>query len=203
MTASTSDTPAARKPPGGGWTLYWAVVWGAIGAYELLRFLAHLSTGHLFPPPDYGIPLLVGSFLACWSRDLGGMHGSRWGMAVWAGWFVPGAGYWVVGRRRRALILLGVLVLLYAAGLFFTGFRPVVLGDQPFYAVGQYGSGMTFAMLLFGGPEHAHPRAGWSVSWFDAGMLCVAAAGILNFLSVLNLPLAAAKAAPLATEEKA
>lgn len=47
-----------------------------------------------------------------------------------AGWLVPGAGYWLLGQRPRALVVGITIVLLFILGLFFGGIRVI---DVPGY----------------------------------------------------------------------
>src|SRR5262245_16913314 len=42
-----------------------------------------------------------------------------------AGWLVPGAGYWIIGERARALVVLVSIVTLYVLGLLIAGVRVV------------------------------------------------------------------------------
>lgn len=121
------------------------------------------------------------------------------------GWMVPGAGHFIMGKQHKGLIFFGLLAGIYVFGLFLSNFRMVGFEDNPFYYVGQFGSGMT---LLIGGLlefEKASPRAGLPLSWFDVGLLYVCAAGLLNYVISLNAlevkaaqPVAVAPAVPTA-----
>lgn len=115
------------------------------------------------------------------------------------GWMVPGAGHFIMGKRHKGLIFFGLLAGIYAFGLFLSNFRMVGYEDNPFYYVGQFGSGMT---MLIGGLlefEKASPRAGLPLSWLDVGLLYVCAAGLLNYVIALNaLEVKAAQPAPAA-----
>ena len=52
-----------------------------------------------------------------------------------AGWLVPGGGYWLLGKRPRALVIGITILLLYLLGILFGGIRVV---DVPGYdALGQ------------------------------------------------------------------
>lgn len=112
--------------------------------------------------------------------------GGRQVAAYVVGWMVPGAGHFMMGRRHKGLIFFGLLAGVYVFGLFLSNFRMVGFEDNPFYYVGQFGSGLT---LLVGGLlefEKASPRAGLPLSWFDVGLLYVCAAGLLNYIIALN-----------------
>lgn len=132
--------------------------------------------------------------------------------AMLAGWLLPGAGHAVLGRWKKGLFFLALLSATYLFGLWITGFRPVSFDENPFYFVGQYGSGATFALAKLLGPEKSFPRAGLPVSWYDPGLLYVCVAGLLNLVvvfSLIDLPRTAAapsepapSAAPVPAPEK-
>src|SRR5688572_33454564 len=42
-----------------------------------------------------------------------------------AGWLVPGAGYWLIGERGRAVVVGVTIVALFVLGIFFAGIRVV------------------------------------------------------------------------------
>jgi hypothetical protein len=121
--------------------------------------------------------------------------------AFLAGWLVPGAGHLVLGRWAKGLFFLGTLSATYLFGLWITGFRPVSWDENPFYYIGQYGSGATFALARALGPEKSFPRLDLPVSWYDPGLLYVCVAGLLNLVVVCSLidhPLKTAPAVPAA-----
>jgi len=108
-------------------------------------------------------------------------------VAMGLGWLVPGAGHVLLGRWGKGLFFFGVLALTYLAGLWIVGFRPVSIEENPFYYVGQYGSGATMFLAKALGPDKSYPRDGVPVSWYDPGLLYVCVAGLLNLVVVLNL----------------
>lgn len=127
------------------------------------------------------------------------------GAAILAGWLVPGAGHALLGRWRKGLFFLGLLSATYLFGLWIVGFRPVSWDENPFYYIGQYGSGATFALARLLGPEKSFPRLDLPVSWYDPGLLYVCVAGLLNLVVVCSLidhPVRAA-AAPAAAPDGA
>jgi hypothetical protein len=133
----------------------------------------------------------------------------RRGLAVLAGWALPGAGHLLLGKRTKGLLFLGLLGGLYAAGLWIAGFRSVDWDENPFYYVGQYGSGLTMlgARVLFA--AKSFPRPDLPLSWYDPGLLYVCCTGLLNLVVLLNLvevkaptPVPAAAAPPAAAPEK-
>jgi hypothetical protein len=109
------------------------------------------------------------------------------GVAMLAGWLLPGAGHALLGRWRKGLFFLGLLSATYLVGLWIVGFRPVSWDENPFYYIGQYGSGATFALARLLGPEKSFPRLDLPVSWYDPGLLYVCVAGLLNLVVVCSL----------------
>ena len=51
-------------------------------------------------------------------------------LAALAGWLVPGAGYWLIGQRARAVTVCVTIVLLFVAGLLIGGIRVL---EVPYY----------------------------------------------------------------------
>lgn len=111
----------------------------------------------------------------------------RRGAAYLIAWLFPGAGHLVMGKWGKGLFFLGLLGGLWLAGLWIVGFRSVDWDENPFYYVGQFGSGLTLlsGQVLF--PEKSYPREGLHLSWYDPGLLYVCCAGLLNLVVMLNL----------------
>lgn len=130
----------------------------------------------------------------------------RWrtGVAFLIGWCVPGLGHLFLGRWKKAIFFFGVLGATLLAGLWLTGFRAVGFDDNPFYFVGQYGSGLTMLVAtLLAGKDKAYPREDLPIGLFDPGLLYVCVAGLLNFVVALScleikppVPVEEPKAAP-------
>lgn len=108
-------------------------------------------------------------------------------IAMGVGWLVPGAGHVLLGRWGKGLFFFGLLATTYLLGMWIVGFRPVSIEENPFYYVGQYGSGATMFLAKALGPDKSYPRDGVPVSWYDPGLLYVCVAGLLNLVVVLNL----------------
>jgi len=131
----------------------------------------------------------------------------RRGAAYLIAWLFPGAGHFVMGKWAKGLFFLGLLGGLWLAGLWIVGFKSVDWDENPFYFVGQYGSGLTMlgSQVLF--PAKSFPREGLHLSWYDPGLLYVCCAGLLNLVVMLNLievkAPAAKPAAPPAPEKPA
>lgn len=123
--------------------------------------------------------------------------GWRRSAAFLAAWLVPGAGHVVMGKWKKGLFFFAILAATYAFGMHIAGWRPVSFDDNPFYFVGQYGSGVTLLVAKLRGVEKAILRPEIHPSWFDPGLLYVCVVGLLNLvimLNILDLKVAAAPA---------
>jgi hypothetical protein len=109
------------------------------------------------------------------------------GVAFFAGWLVPGAGHVVLGKWKKGLFFFLILGATYMFGMWIAGFRPVSFDDNPFYFVGQYGSGVSLLIAKLRGAEKAIVRPEIHPSWFDPGLLYVCVVGLLNLVVMLNL----------------
>jgi uncharacterized protein DUF6677 len=106
----------------------------------------------------------------------------RTGLAFFLAWFVPGAGHLLLGRPVKAACLFLILAAMYVTGLWLSGWRYVSFDDNPFYYVGQFGSGVTTLLAqLFEEPK-AFPRPDFPTKWVDPAMLYVCVAGLLNIV---------------------
>lgn len=108
-------------------------------------------------------------------------------VAFLLGWLFPGAGQVLLGRWKKGLFFAGVLIPTWLAGMWLAGFRPVGWEDNPFYYLGQYGSGAAFIAGKWISPEKAFPRQDLPPSWFDPGLLYVCISGLLNLVVALNV----------------
>jgi hypothetical protein len=118
-------------------------------------------------------------------------------VAFFVGWLVPGAGHVLLGKWKKGLFFFGLLGATYLFGMWIAGFRPVSYDDNPFYFVGQYGSGLTFLIAKLRGAEKAVVGARIHPSWFDPGLLYVCVVGLLNLVVMMNtLDLKVEAAAP-------
>jgi hypothetical protein len=129
----------------------------------------------------------------------------RRGLAFVLAWFVPGAGHVALGKWKKGLFFFALLAATYVLGMWMVGFRSVAFDDNPFYFVGQYGSGVTFLLAKTFCAEKAFPRPDFPPSWYDPGLLYVCVVGLLNIVVMLNVldlrlgsaPSAGAAAVPL------
>ena len=123
----------------------------------------------------------------------------RRGLAFLLAWALPGAGHVFLGKWKKGICLLLIMGATYLFGLWIVGFRAVSFEDNPFYYVGQYGSGATFLIARVLGVEKAYPRPGIHPSWFDPGLLYICIVGLLNLvvmMNVLDVKIATAPAKP-------
>lgn len=110
----------------------------------------------------------------------------RRGAAFAAAWLLPGAGHALLGKWKKGLFFLAILGATWTAGMGLVGFRAVSFDDNPFYYVGQYGSGLMMLLSRVISPEKAVPRPD-DPGWFDPGLLYVCVAGLLNLVVALNV----------------
>ena len=103
-----------------------------------------------------------------------------------------------MGKWKKGLFFFAVLGAAYAFGMSIAGWRPVSFDDNPFYFVGQYGSGATLLVAKLRGAEKAILSEAIHPSWFDPGLLYVCVVGLLNLVVMLNiLDLKASASAPV------
>jgi TM2 domain-containing membrane protein YozV len=130
---------------------------------------------------------VVATFLVFWSAALAQRRGPRYALAVLLGWAVPGLGHVITGRPIKGAIFFGLLALVYGVGLVLLSGHAISYEDQEFYYIGQYGSGITWALAALLGQSRPHLPEGVPMSWFDPGTLYVGAPGLLNLVIVLSL----------------
>ena len=107
-------------------------------------------------------------------------------------WLIPGAGYWILGYRKKALAL-GIILL----GLFWTGAS--ILGGSmavtyevhPVFFCLEAGNGLStfISNWAWGDPVHADGlRSIQNMPvHLNLGILCCVVSGMLNILLVLNI----------------
>ncbi len=110
----------------------------------------------------------------------------RYAFAFLLAWVVPGWGHLFLGKWKKALLFFGLLGFLYVTGLWLTGFRTVGFEDNPFYFVGQYGSGVTSFLGMILGSVKAYPRGDLSLGFYSPGLLYICISGLLNIVVMMN-----------------
>jgi hypothetical protein len=115
-------------------------------------------------------------------------------LVLLTGWAIPGLAHWYYGYRLKAVIFFTIISLCLLIGLVLTDFRAVRYADNPFYYIGQFGSGFVlfFNTLL----TSEMPNGLVSLRYFEIGLLYICTAGILNLIIVLNLYSQIAKRQP-------
>lgn len=102
-----------------------------------------------------------------------------------AAWAIPGAGHLWMGRRQKGMVILLALLLMFAAGLWLQGrIFPFELSDPlvALAAVANLGLGVPWLlsrMLDLGGGTV-------TATTYEAGNCFLIAAGLLNFLVILD-----------------
>ncbi len=114
-------------------------------------------------------------------------HRRRQGLAFALGWLVPGAGHALLGRWGKAIFFFGILAATYIVGLWLSGWHTVSFDDNPFYYVGQFGSGLTVLLGHVLGTPKSFPRDDIPKSWYDPGLLYVCVVGLLNLVIMLGV----------------
>ncbi len=114
---------------------------------------------------------------------------SPW-LTVIAAWLVPGAGHFLLGRKGRAAIIFGAVVIAFAAGALMRGtmFEPTTAGDvlsrviQLAGFVGDAAAGLLYVIAISLGywppdlPTHN----------VDYGSKLLVTAGLLNILAMVD-----------------
>jgi len=109
------------------------------------------------------------------------------GAAFFLAWFVPGAGHLLLGRPAKAAVLFLILAGLYVSGLWLSGWKLVSFDDNPFYYVGQFGSGITTVLGQLLSEPKAFPRDDLPTKWIDPALLYVCVAGLLNIVVTVGV----------------
>ncbi len=107
-----------------------------------------------------------------------------------AGWVVPGAGYWLIGQRSRAMTVSVTIFVLFIMGLLIGGMHVV---DAP-VPITQVLTKPWFIGQALAGPIGiiaAKIANAWQfpmshAALFDVGTLYTAVAGMLNLLTIMD-----------------
>ena len=106
-------------------------------------------------------------------------------LAVLASWFIPGLGYWVIGKKYKALLLLSSIIFVITAGILLADSRDIRFIDNPYYYVGRFGSGLVWCVTIVF--LHPAPLAIVPFQYFDIGHLYLCVAGVLNLVIALSV----------------
>ena len=110
-------------------------------------------------------------------------------------WIVPGAGYWLIGQRSRALTVGITIIVLFILGLVIGGVRvvdvpagvltsPVNAVSQKPWFVGQILAGPMTLIASSIGHDEAYFASHSRVN--EIGTLYTAVAGMLNLLAIID-----------------
>jgi hypothetical protein len=119
-----------------------------------------------------------------------------------AGWALPGAGYWLIGHRDRAVIVCTAIIVLYILGLFIAGVRVIeVPGYDPdgqkirvfnqrrvLPAQKEDYARADWALVSFGGVLGEIAQKPWFAAQILAGPLCVGSAAWSNSAARAHIP---------------
>jgi len=101
-----------------------------------------------------------------------------------AGWFLPGAGYFLLKEKRRAIIIFVAVVSVFIAGLYIGSIGVVDPVGEKLWYIAQIMSSPLVAVLghlTAGGgyPVYGRPN--------EVGQIYTSIAGLLNLLCVVNV----------------
>ena len=106
-------------------------------------------------------------------------------LLILMGWLIPGSSFWVLGKRTKAILIFGLLLVLLIVGLLCSDYRYVRFDDHPFYYLGKFGSGIVWLVTkYFTSPK---PRGVGSLKYAEAGLLYICVAGALNVVTLLSI----------------
>jgi hypothetical protein len=125
---------------------------------------------------------LLGAVATRRPRSLG-----RAASAAVLGWLLPGAGHLWLGRARKGLVLFALVAGTFLAGALLARGRTVTFDENPFYYIGQIGSGLTLGVTQWMASDGMPPTNDTARPEVDAGLLYMSVAGLLNLLLVLNV----------------
>ncbi len=111
----------------------------------------------------------------------------RASVAAALAWLIPGAGHLWLGRAGKGFLLFVLVAGLFMAGCLLAHGRTVTFDENPFYYIGQIGSGLTLGVTQWMASEGLPPRNESARPEVDPGLLYMSVAGLLNLLLVLNV----------------
>ena len=105
-------------------------------------------------------------------------------LAVGAAWFFPGLGHFLQGRKKRALMVAGLLLGLFFLGTYFAEGTNLSRERHFYYWAGQFFLGLPAMAteIISGRPAVTAP-----IAFMDVGLLFASMAGLLNVLAMLDV----------------
>ena len=105
-------------------------------------------------------------------------------------WLVPGAGYWVLGDKFRAVLLFSTIMGLFLLGQYLTDFRSVNREIHPIFFVGQAGNGLSTLISEFRlkyDPVVTNVVSRNLSPHLNTGINFTTISGLLNILIILHI----------------
>ena len=93
---------------------------------------------------EYRILFAIMVLVAGVSFTLAKSGDRRGALAFALAWVIPGAGHVAAGKWVKGIIFFLLLSGTFFIGLWIVEYRSVSFDDNPFYYIGQYGSGLTW-----------------------------------------------------------
>lgn len=122
-------------------------------------------------------------------------------MVALAGWLLPGAGYWLIGQKQRAITCGVTIILVFVVGILISGIRVVQAPDmsapgnvmqrilnKPWF-IGQVLNGPMGIATAWTSDQLAHSRYAKieaKARLAEIGTLYTAVAGMLNLLTIID-----------------
>ncbi|MFT5830517.1 MAG: TM2 domain-containing membrane protein YozV [Bacteroidia bacterium] len=105
-------------------------------------------------------------------------------LAVGAAWFFPGLGHFLQGRKKRALMVAGLLLGLFFLGTYFAEGTNLSRERHFYYWAGQFFLGLPAMVTEL---VSGRPAVTGRIEFMDVGLLFASMAGLLNVLAMLDV----------------
>jgi|GEM_PF-2483820 hypothetical protein len=108
-------------------------------------------------------------------------------IAFISAWAVPGLAHFIMGRHKQGLVFLVFILALFISGAVMSDFKGVSPRFHPFTFYGQLccGAPTILHLLLFGQPTADYFK-GTISTYYDAGILYMMIAGLLNIVAIAD-----------------
>ncbi len=99
-------------------------------------------------------------------------------------WLVPGAGHFVLKKKKRSIIIFATIVLTFCVGIYIGSIGVINLfGATPWYVVVAQIMNSPMVLALGLAVRGAYPVHGWPN---EIGQIYTSTAGLLNLLCIVN-----------------
>ncbi len=118
---------------------------------------------------------------------------SNYILTVVSSWLVPGAGFWMLGYRARAVVFFTTVMALFWGGQALADFRAVNRDLHPVFFVGQVGNGLSTLLSEYTIRRRRPPRIGHGgvarnlPAHLSTGLNFTTISGLLNVLLILHV----------------